>query len=424
MKSLLAGCTISGAALALSLLASTAARADEISIVTGLVGNDLGLLQEQLKSFEDKTGHTVKVVSLPPSSSDQFSQYRLWLAAGNPDIDVYRTDVVWAPQLADQFIDLTPYTEDVIDEYFPSTIRSQTVDGKLVALPWYATIPGLYYRTDLLEKYGKDVPKTWDEMTTTAREIMDAERADGNASMWGFLFQGAPYEGLTCDGLEWLVSSGGGNIVEADGEISVNNPDAAAALERAKSWIGTISPPGTLSYKEEDTRGIWQLGNAVFMRNWPYAYALGEQDDSAIKGKFDVAPLPAGENGESAATLGGFNLAVSKYSEHPDAAVELVKYLTSPEAQKYRVMYNSNAPTAVALYEDPEVQAKQPFALRWEDSLETAVSRPSNVTKSKYNEVSSLFWTTAYNTLSGNGSAQDNLEELELKLYQLRGNGW
>lgn len=424
MKSLLAGGAISGTALALSLLVSTAASADEISIVTGLVGNDLGLLQEQLRTFEDKTGHTVKVVSLPPSSSDQFSQYRLWLAAGNPDIDVYRTDVVWAPQLADQFIDLTPYTEDVIDEYFPSTVRSQTVDGKLVALPWYATIPGLYYRKDLLEKYGKEVPETWDELTVTAQEIMDAERADGNAGMWGFLFQGAPYEGLTCDGLEWLVSSGGGNIVETDGEISVNNADAVAALERAKSWIDTISPPGTLSYKEEDTRGIWQLGNAVFMRNWPYAYALGEQDDSAIKGKFDVAPLPAGDNGESAATLGGFNLAVSKYSEHPDAAVELVKYLTSPEAQKYRVMYNSNSPTAVALYDDPEVQAKQPFALRWKDSLETAVSRPSNVTKSKYNEVSSLFWTAAYNTLSGNGSAQDNLEELELKLYQLRGNGW
>ncbi len=112
--------------------------------------------------------------------------------------------------------------------------------------------------------------------------------------MWGFVFQGNAYEGLTCDALEWVKSYGGGQIVEADGTISINNPQAAAALEQAKSWIGTISPEGVLAYQEEESRGVWQLGNAVFMRNWPYAYALGNGADSAVKGKFDVAPLPIG----------------------------------------------------------------------------------------------------------------------------------
>lgn len=412
-----------GFVLALGLIGGPV-RADQIAIVTGLVGNDLALLQEQLKAFEDKTGHQVKVVSLPPSSTDQFAQYRLWLSAGNPDIDVYRTDVIWAPQLAEQFLDLKPHVADVIGGFFPSMVQSQTVGGKLVALPWYATIPGLYYRKDLLEKYGKPVPKTWDEMTATAKEIQDKERAAGNGQMWGFLFQGAPYEGLTCDALEWVASMGGGRLVEPNGDISINNAKAVAALEMAKSWVGTISPPGSLAYKEEDTRGVWQLGNAVFMRNWPYAFALGNRDDSAIKGKFDVAPLPTGAGGPPAATLGGFNLAVSKYSRHPEAAVALVKYLTSVEGQKYRVLRNSNSPTVTALYDDPEVKEKQPFALRWRGSLETAMARPSEATKAKYNEVSSRFWTAVANTLAGRGSAQDNLDKLEVELVELKGESW
>ena len=158
--------------------------------------------------------------------------------------------------------------------------------------------------------------------------------------MWGFVFQGNAYEGLTCDALEWVKSNGGGQIIEADGTISINNPKAAAALETAKSWVGTISPPGVLAYQEEESRGVWQTGNAVFMRNWPYAYALGNGADCAVKGKFDVTTLPAGdgEGARSAATLGGWNLAVSKYSKNPDAAIELVKWIASPEMQKYRAL--------------------------------------------------------------------------------------
>ena len=412
-----------GTFAALSLSAG-AGHAADISMVSGLVGNDLQLLQDQLRDFEQETGHKVDIVSLPPSSTDQFAQYRLWLGARNPDIDVYRMDVVWAPQLAGNFVDLTPYTKDVVDTFFQSTVDAQRVGDKLVALPWYATVPGLYYRKDLLDKYSKTVPATWEELTETAREIQDAERAAGNENLWGFVFQGAAYEGLTADALEWVASHGGGRIVEADGTVSINNAQSVKALELARSWVGTISPPGVLSYKEEDSRGVWQTGNAVFMRNWPYAYALGNGEDSVIRGKFDVAPLPAGDGGQSAATLGGFSLAVSEYSRNKEAAVELVKYLTSVEGQKYRVLRNSNSPTVTALYDDPEVQRKQPFALRWKDAIETSVPRPSTVTKSKYNEVSSLFWTAVANTLSGQGPAQDNLDLLEARLFQLQGSGW
>ena len=401
------------------------AMAEELFYVSGAVGNAVENFKTLVKPWEEATGNTVTIVPMPASTSDQFGQYRLWLAAGTSDIDLYQTDVIWAPQLADHFVDLTEAAKDLAPTHFPSIIESQTVDGKLVALPIFTDAPALYYRKDLLEKYGKTPPKTWEELSATAKEIQDAERAAGNADMWGFVWQGNAYEGLTCNALEWIKSYGGGQIVEPDGTISVNNENAAKALEMAKSWVGTISPEGVLSYQEEEARGVWQTGNAVFMRNWPYAYGLGSGDDSAVKGKFDVTTLPTGGgDNTSAATLGGWNVAVSKYSKHQEAAVSLALYLAGPEAQKQRALAESNLPTIVALYDDPDIAAQQPIIPRWKEVFLAAVPRPSAPTKGKYNEVSSKFWSAVHNTLSGDGTAAENLEMLEVDLTDLKGSGW
>ncbi len=161
------------------------------------------------------------------------------------------------------------------------------------------------------------------------------------------------------------------------------------------------------------------------MRNWPYAYALGNGDDSAIKGKFGVTPLPAGEAGaDPASTLGGWNLAVSKYSDDQEAAIQLVKFLASKETQKKRAVQLSNMPTIASLYDDKDVAEAQPFMPTWKPIFQTAVPRPSAAAKVKYNEVSAKFWGAVHNTLSGNGSAADNLELLEVELTDLKGNGW
>ncbi|ANL56886.1 UNVERIFIED_ORG: trehalose/maltose transport system substrate-binding protein [Rhizobium esperanzae] len=417
-------------ALSLSVLGVAIAfagpiRAAEISFAANTTGKNVEFLNKQLAIFEKETGNQVKLVTMPSSSSEQFSQYRLWLAAGNKDIDVYQTDVIWAPQLADQFIDLKDATKDVAGQFFPSIIASQTVNGRLVALPLFTDAPALFYRKDLLEKYGKLPPKTWDEMAAIAKDVQDKERQAGQKDLWGYVFQGNSYEGLTCNALEWVKSSGGGQIVEPDGTISINNEKAAAALERAKGWIGTISPPGVLAYQEEESRGVWQTGNAVFMRNWPYAYSLGNGSDSAVKGKFDVMTLPVAAAGDKpSSTLGGWNLAVSKYSEKQEAAIALVKFLASKDVQKARAIELSNLPTLTDLYDDKDVAAAQPFMPNWKPIFQDAVPRPSATAKVKYNEVSSKFWTAVHNTLSGSGSAAENLELLEADLTTLKGDAW
>jgi trehalose/maltose transport system substrate-binding protein len=413
------------AAAACAMMASNAVLAANLSIVTGSVGKDVEVLQENLKPWEAKTGNKVTIVPMPPNTTDQFGQYRLWLAAGNSDIDVYFTDVIWAPQLADQFVDLTDAAKDVAKDHFPSIIESQTTNGKLVALPAFTDAPALYYRKDLLEKYKQAVPKTWAEMAATAKIIQDSERAAGNKDMQGFVFQANAYEGLTCDALEWVKSNGGGQIVEPDGTISINNDKAAAALDAIKGMIGTIAPEGVLGYGEEDSRGVWQTGNAVFMRNWPYAYNLGNGDDSKVKGKFDVTTLPtAGGDTKSAATLGGWNVAVSKYSKNQKEAVELALYLASAEMQKKGALQLSHLPTIISLYDDADIKSAQPIIPRWKEVFLNAVPRPSAPTKVKYNEVSSLFWNAVHDSLAGKGTAKENLATLEGKLTELKGDSW
>ncbi len=422
----LTGRALRSAAFAAMLAASGApVMADELFYVSGAVGNAVENFKALVKPWEDATGNTVTIVPMPASTTDQFGQYRLWLAAGASDIDLYQTDVIWAPQLADHFVDLSDVAKDLAPTHFPSIIQSQTVNGKLVALPIFTDAPALYYRKDLLDKYGKAVPTTWAELTTTAQEIQDGERAAGQADLWGFVWQGNAYEGLTCNALEWVKSFGGGQIVEPDGTISINNENAVAALETVKGWVGTISPEGVLAYQEEEARGVWQTGNAVFMRNWPYAYGLGNGDDSAVKGLFGVTTLPVGGEGDtSAATLGGWNVAVSKYSTKQDAAISLAMYLAGPEAQKQRAINESNLPTIIALYDDADIAAAQPIIPQWKDVFLNAVPRPSAPTLGKYNEVSAKFWSAVHSTLSGNGSAAENLELLEVELTDIKGSAW
>ncbi len=419
LKAIVAGLLLGGALFAGSASAVT------LNIVNGDTGGNLQWLRGVLDTYQKTSGDTVNIIPMPSSTTDQFGQYKLWLAAGNSDVDVYQTDVIWAPQLADQFVDLTAAAKDVAKDFFPSIIESQTANGKLVAIPFFTDAPALFYRKDLLTKYNLPVPKTWTEMATEAKTIQDGERAAGNKDMWGYVFQGNAYEGLTCDALEWVKSYGGGQIVEPDGTISINNDKAAAAIDEAASWVNTISPPGVLSYGEEESRGVWQLGNAVFMRNWPYAYSLGNADDSPIKGKFDVSTLPVGAAGDNpASTLGGWNLAVSKYSKNQDAAIKLVLYLSSAEVQKKRAIDLSALPTRIALYDDADIAKAQPIIPNWKSVFQNAVPRPSAPTKTKYNEVSNLFWSAVHDTLSGNGKAADNLAQLEAKLTDLKGASW
>ncbi|HEX6142123.1 MAG TPA: ABC transporter substrate-binding protein [Geminicoccaceae bacterium] len=414
-------------AVAIGAAGPSTARAATIAISCGAVGLELELCQQGARAWAEQSSHEVEVISTPNSATERLALYQQILAAGSADIDVFQIDVIWPGILDSHFIDLAEHIDqEQIDRHFRAIVENNTVDGRLVAMPWFTDAGILYYRTDLLEKYGKEPPETWEELRAIAEEIQAGERSEGNDRMQGFVFQAKAYEGLTCDALEWIDSFGGGTIVADDGTITIDNEQAATALDTAAGWIGTIAPQGVLNYAEEEARGVFQSGNAVFMRNWPYAWALAQADDSPIKGKVGVTQLPrGGEDGKHTGVLGGWQLAVSTYSENPEPAADLVAYLTSYEEQKRRAIEGSYNPTIQELYQDPEVLEAVPFFGSLYETFVEAVARPSRVTGEKYNQVSSEFFNAAHDVLSGKAEAADRLAALERTLDRLsRGGRW
>lgn len=397
-----------------------------LRIMCGTVGTQFELCKKVTGDWAQKTGNRVEVIQAVPSSNDRLASYQQQLAAGSSDIDIYQIENIWPSLLGDFFVDMKDHVPaTALRDFFPTMIENHTVNNRLIALPWYGDAGLLYFRTDLLEKYGfKAPPKTWAELEAQAKVIQEGERRS-NPNFWGYVWQGNAYEGLTCNALEWIVSFGGGTIIDTRGNITVNNAQAAAALRMAAGWVGTISPRGVTSYREEDSRGVWQAGNAAFMRNWPYAYALGNSADSPIRGKFDVTVLPrgTGPNAKSASTFGGHSLAVNRFSKNIKAAADLAVYMASYEVQAFRATMGFN-PTRPAVYKDAAVLKAAPFVGKMDDVMNSATVRPTTITGTKYPRVSEAFWNASHSVLTGRSTAGAALAQLQSTLNRIKGNGW
>jgi len=401
------------------------ARATEIAVACSGLGEELALCRHGVEGWEKETGNTAKIVTTPNSATARLALYEQLLAAHSDAVDVFQIDIVWPGLLGPDMIDLRKYIpQSVTAQDFPRIIEADTWHGKLVALPWLTNAGVLYYRTDLLQKYGLKPPETWQELSQEAAIIQKRERAAGHSRFWGYVFQGKAYEGLTCDALEWVASFGGGTFVAPDGKITADNPDAANAIAWAASTVGTIAPVGVLNYEEEDARGVFQSGNAAFMRNWPYAWALAQSGESPIRGKVGVEPLPSGmPGGPHAAALGGENLAVSRFSRNPEVAASLVRFMTSSAEQKYRAIHGSFNPTIPALYHDPEVLKADPFFGTLLPTFEGAVPRPSSATGRLYNRASAAIFDSVHAALSGSLSAKAAMQQLQRRLERISDHG-
>jgi trehalose/maltose transport system substrate-binding protein len=274
----------------------------------------------------------------------------------------------------------------------------------------------LYYRTDLLKKYGyKAPPTTWSQLFQMAKKIQDGEQSS-NQTFSGFVFQGNAYEGLTCNALEWIASSGGGNFID-NGKATINNAKAASVLDLFRKNIGVSTPRSVTTYTEGETHTAFITGNAAFMRNWPYAYSLSQATGSAVKGKFAVTVLPHGAAGHSVGTVGGWQLGVSKYSKHKGAATELVRYLTSPGVEKFDAIFNSNVPTIPAVARIKAVVKVNPYLTPAIANV-ARVTRPGKYLKASYNEGSKDIYQGISQILNGT-PAKNVLPSIASKLQRL-----
>lgn len=391
--------------------------------VMALVGGNNGEFESRiLNEFESKRGYESRYIPAFESDEDRLDVYKQLFRDRSPQPDICEIDIIWPAILADHLVDLSPYLRDDVKAFPPELIQSFTISGKLVAIPLFIDTGLLYYRSDLLRKYGfPRPPTTWEELERMAKVIQTGERRSGRKDFWGFVWQGQADEALTCDALEWQSSAGGGRILEADHTIHVSSPQSIQALERAVSWIGTISPPGTVAYDEDDSLNVWSSGNAAFMRNWLYVYGSARDRSCPVHDRFGVALPPGGAGGRSR-TLGGIAAAVSKYSNHRAEAVAAIRHLTSAAIQAVRAEQAGSVPTRSILHQRAEIMGKTPFFGPLAGQVMTGVvTRPSALVGNSYDKVSRAYFKAVHSALTREVPPREALKRLETELVHLTG---
>lgn len=330
--------------------------------------------EQLLAKFESEhRGVHVRAETLPATSDEQHLFYATNLAGGAADFDVFALDVIWVAEFARAgwLRDLSHLLPDEEHgEFFAGPLEAVTWNGRVYALPWFVDAGVLYYRKDLLARYGLSAPDTWDELAEAALIV-----TAGESGMYGFVWQGKQYEGLVCNALEYLWSNGG-DVLD-DGRLVLDSETNRAALAYMRDLVTSgVTPAFVTTLTEEPAREIFGRGAAVFMRNWPYAYRLFEEPGSAVRGKVGVLALPRFAGQQSASTLGGWQLGVNRYSKHPLAAERLARYLTAPAAQKALALAYGYAPPRRSLYADADLLAAQPFLVDLRAIYEQARPRP------------------------------------------------
>ena len=404
------------AALALPLLAGGCGEEPAGTVITfpgSAVGEEAEVLRRQLDRFMERNPDIRVIQRRTPDAADQRHQlYVQWLNARASDPDVLQLDVVWTPEFAAAgwILPLDRFGPDQ-EAFFPATLAANRWwEGKLYALPWFVDVGMLYWRTDLMER----PPATFSELARTAER---ARSVDGLP--YGFVLQGARYEGLVTGFLE-ILRGYGGHILGPGGRVTVDSDTAVRALSWLRDAIHErgFVPKEALSWHEEETRFAFQNGQAAFMRNWPYAYPLLQDSSSSeVAGRFSISPMPAAEGGTRTAALGGSQLAINANTEHPRAAWKLVDFLTRPQQMLERARIAGQYPTRPALYDSPALAE----ALRVDPDRARAVIRravPRPVTPI-YSQLSGILQVRLHRALTRQEEPREALRRAAAEMRSL-----
>ena len=385
-------------------------------------GIELELFRDAIDEWIKLTGnkHKVEVVTLPHSSNECFALYKQWLSAESFDVDILQMDFPWVGAFGDVLIDLKNfYKNGEIDEedIFTTIKDNMYYNGQLVALPAYTDCEVMYYRKDLLEKHGRSVPKTWQELYETAKFIQEQERKTNNR-FYGYVFQAKAFEMLTCNFVQ-LIDTFGGAVI-ANNKVVVDSPECVDALVLLMGCLKDASTRSVLNYSEEEARGLFQSGNALFMNSWPYAWSLMNDSSTIVSGKIGVMPIPTGNvlTGKSSGVIGGWFFTVSKYSKHSEVAADLIKFLSSKAQHKIRAKF-AYAPAYKSLYKDPEILKQNKFFAVLNNSLENAVARPSSVFGKDYPRASQEIFNMINTALTESLEDVDDKGIAKKYLYRL-----
>jgi multiple sugar transport system substrate-binding protein len=370
--------------------------------VTWCIGKDTsGAFKTAVEKFNQQNPKLeAKLLELPESADIQREQQIQRLRAESNECDVLGMDVTWTAEYAASgwIYDLTPVVEAHESEFIPSTVETVEYEGKKWGLPFNTNAGFLYYRTNEVPK----APTTWEQVYEEAKKHN------------GLVYQGERYEGLTCVFLELLYSAGG-KVLSEDGEsVEIDSPETRKTLEFMGNGIkeGAV-PKAVTTYEEESSRRAFEAGKATFMRNWPYAYALGKE--SGIANEFAVAKFPGFAGNPGAGVIGGYNLGISAFTDNPDGALAFSEFLVTQPVQKEMFLKATLPATATAVYKDPEVKKEIPFTEELLKAVEQAQARPVSPV---YQEITEAIYDNVFEVLQGRQSADSATSKMNSQIEE------
>ena len=315
----------------------------------------------------------LEVVKAPNNSNLVEDLYTSAYLLGDSPYDLVYMDVVWVQKFAAAgwLEDLTKKVDpQKLTDYIQGDVQGGKYQNKLYRMPFRTDVGMLYYRTDLLEKAGLKPPKTFQDLLTTSQTLQDQ-----NLAQWGYVWQGKQYEGLVARFTEILQGYGGFWVNPETQAIGLDAPESIEAVKFLRQTIKQgISPPGVTTYAEEETRRLFESGNTVFLRNWPYVYALAS--NSPIAGKYGIQPMVHLPGKQSGACLGGWGFGISKSSKHQREAWQVIQYFNQPDIQRQYFLETGYVPSRKSLFTDDTLVAKYNYLPALLQGAENAVLRP------------------------------------------------
>lgn len=391
--------------------------AEKIKLVYARGKDVTGATEKIVEAFEKKYPNIdVEFREMPSDTGQSHDQYVTMFSAKSDEIDVFDLDVIWPAEFAqagyllplDRFIE-----QDQIDmnQYIKGAVNAGNYNGQQWTMPKFIDAGLLYYRKDIV----KEPPKTWDELIALAKK----HKGQGG-TQFGYLMQAKQYEGLVCNFVEFNAAYGG-KVLDEKGNVAINTPNTVKALKKMIEIVKSdFVPKNITTFTELESHTAFIEGQAPFIRNWPYMYALAQdKTQSKVVDKVAIAPLPAGDAG-SAATLGGWLTGINKYSKHPKEAWEFVKFMTGPEGQKLTAVYGGSAPTLLPVYDDPEVQKASPLFANKEfiNGVSAAVPRPASPI---YPKISEIIQIEVSKALAGQQTPEQAVQNMEKKMKETIG---
>ncbi|KIZ15464.1 ABC transporter substrate-binding protein [Streptomyces natalensis] len=389
-----------------------------MTLVTG--GDLTGYLRGVLGGWNARhPREKVTLVELPDAADEVRAQMASELRSGSDRFDVLNIDVAWTSEFAAAgWITPVDGRRFPLGHFLPPVVDTATFRGRLYAVPYVTNAGLLYYRKDILAREGARPPHTWGELAHLAKTVAPKYGLDGYAGQF------LPYEGLTANVTE-AVQSAGGTVLAGEGaRVTVDSTAARRGLSFLldgvrEGWI----PRRALTFKEEESRRAFQDGKLLFLRNWPYAYALAHPGaphaGGKVAGKVGAVPLP-GPDGPGSSVLGGSNLAVSSHSRHQKSAADLIAYLTSEPVQRRGLTEGALPPVWAELYEEPGLVRRFPYLPTLERSVLAARPR---LKSPRYDQVSLAVQAVMHDAMEHGRSTGATVARLRRELTAIVGRG-